>query len=79
MTKEQLLQLVSEAYDDGAKIKIHLYLDTHAEADEVADQYAEYFEKPCHTDGQQRGGYWNEYEEDRVELVAFSLQKEESA
>lgn len=79
MTKDQLLQLVSEAYDDGARVKISIYKDTKQEADEVADQYADHFNTPVYTGGEKVGAYWHEYEDGRVEFVAYSMDKEETA
>jgi hypothetical protein len=71
MTKEQLLKLVSEAYDDGARfdIKFH-HQDRKSEADEIADQYAEHFDTPCESYSNQGTG-WHEYESGRVRLISF--------
>ena len=71
MTKEQLLKLVSEAYDDGARVEIKFHLNEgKAEADEIADQYAEHFDKSCETYSRQGTG-WHEYNSGEVRLIAF--------
>lgn len=77
MNKEQLLRLVEEAYDDGARIDIKFHQQGNkARADEIADQYAEHFDVPCETFERENTG-WHEYKSGRVQLISF-YDKEEA-
>jgi hypothetical protein len=71
MTKEQLLQLVSEAYDEGADIRVYFHnIRGEKEAGELADQFAEFFESPCETINSERSSY-HKYESGNVECTTF--------
>jgi hypothetical protein len=70
MTKEQLLKLVSEAYDDGAEFDINFHGLTKKEADELSGRYAEHFDTPRTTDSSGKS-QWHEYKSKRVELITF--------
>jgi hypothetical protein len=78
MTKEQLLQLVSEAYDEGARFDISVHhIREEKEAGELADQFAEHFDAPCITANGKEVG-WHKYESGNVEFTTY-FDKEESA
>jgi DNA recombination-dependent growth factor C len=72
MTKDQLLQLVSEAYDEGADFGIRFHPNSKKKADELADQFAEHFTTPCRTDSNQGTG-WHKFESEnrKVDLVTY--------
>jgi hypothetical protein len=71
MTKEQLLQLVSEAYDEGADFDIRFHV-SESEAGEITDQFSEYFTSPCVTGSAETTG-WHKSETDdhRINLVSY--------
>jgi hypothetical protein len=75
MTKEQLLQLVSEAYDEGARFSINLHPDDEKTAGELADQFAEHFTTACETEDRTEFG-WHKFEEGNITFISF-YQKEE--
>jgi hypothetical protein len=71
MTKEQLLQLVSEAYDEGARFDISVHhIREEKEAGEIADQFAEFFGSPCETDGSGDTG-WHKLRSGKVDFTAY--------
>jgi hypothetical protein len=77
MTKEQLLQLVSEAYDEGAYVHLGIHhFKSEEEAGEVSDQFTEFFDSPAETD-YNRGTGWHKYRSDKVELSTY-FDKEET-
>ena len=71
MTKDQLLQLVSKAYDDGADIDIRFHV-SESEAGELADQYSEHFDTPTDPGGSGTTGWHRLRTEDyRVNLTTY--------
>jgi hypothetical protein len=72
VTKEQLLKLVSEAYDDGANIDIKFHTKGRNKdiADELSDKYAEHFETPYETDCGDSVG-WHKFQARKVQLITF--------
>jgi hypothetical protein len=68
MTKEKLLQLVSEAYDEGAKIDINFFTG-ETEAGELADQFSEYFTESESGEGETSG--WHRQHSEKVTLVTY--------
>jgi hypothetical protein len=79
MTKEQLLQLVSEAYDEGADFDIRFHV-SELEAGEITDQFSEYFTSPCVTGSAETTG-WHKHEsvDNRVNVISFFTNEMEGA
>lgn len=77
MTKEQLLQLVSEAYDEGASVELNIHhIRDRKEAGELADQFAEFFDEPLES-GEGNICGWHKYKADKVEFTTY-FDKEET-
>lgn len=75
MSKEQLLQIVALAFEDGADTQINFHNNTKEKAAELADKYSNHFNKPCKTHSFQGANFHECIDEldneQRFELAIF--------